>query len=74
MKQKQFNELKNKSAAEWQQMLGEYRTKLHSMQLDLYAGKVKNVKTIRDTKKTIARLLTLLREHKADFPSSSAAA
>ena len=55
-------ELQNKKASELQGMLGEHRAKLQQLRFDLAGGKVKNVREIRDVKKTIARILTLLRK------------
>lgn len=43
-------------------MLGEMNKKLHELTFDLLEGKVKNVKSLRETKKTIARIQTFLRQ------------
>lgn len=56
------SELRTKSPAELQKMLVEYREKLRQLRFDLSAGKVKNIKAIRELKKDIARILTLLRQ------------
>ncbi len=42
--------------------LYDYRDKLWNLKKDLVAGKVKNVREIKELKKTIARILTLLRK------------
>ena len=47
---------------ELQRTLREKREKLRQLRFDLAAGKVKNVREIRETKKDIARLLTLLKQ------------
>ncbi|RMD63186.1 50S ribosomal protein L29 [Candidatus Parcubacteria bacterium] len=63
MKRKEKEELKRKSAAELQKLLQEKREELRTLRFDIAAGKVKNLFLLRDTKKTIARILTLLRQH-----------
>lgn len=47
---------------ELERILREKREKLRQLSFDLAAGKVKNVKEIRETKKDIARLSTLLKQ------------
>jgi len=54
------NELKQKSKEELQKTLEDDREKLRQLRFDLSAGKVKNVREIRNIKKEIARILTLL--------------
>ena len=54
-------ELKDKSKEELTKLLIEIREKLRQLKFDLSAGKVKNIDEIRETRKTIARLLTLLK-------------
>jgi ribosomal protein L29 len=60
MKQSEIQELKNKPKEELSAMLGEMKKKLQSLNFDLLEGKVKNIKSLRDTKKTIARIQTFL--------------
>ena len=60
MKRKDFQELKNRSHEELQKMLGDFRDKLWKLQEDLIRGKVKNIKEIKEIKRDIARVLTLL--------------
>jgi len=55
------NELKQKSKEELQKTLEDDREKLRQLRFDLSAGKVKNVREIRNVKKEIARILTLLK-------------
>ena len=43
--------------------LAEKRESLRQLRFDLTAGKVKNVRQIREIKKDIARILTLLKQH-----------
>lgn len=56
-----INELKQKSKEELQKTLEDDREKLRQLRFDLSAGKVKNVRDIRNVKKEIARILTLLK-------------
>ncbi len=53
-------ELKQKNEKELQRLLQEDREKLRQLKFDLSAGKVKNVREIRKTKKDIARIMTIL--------------
>ncbi|MBI2038429.1 MAG: 50S ribosomal protein L29 [Candidatus Nealsonbacteria bacterium] len=55
------SELKQKSKGELAKILQDDREKLQQLRFDLSAGKVKNVREIRQTKKNIARILTLLK-------------
>ncbi|PIU16204.1 50S ribosomal protein L29 [bacterium (Candidatus Gribaldobacteria) CG08_land_8_20_14_0_20_39_15] len=55
---KDFNHL-DKSAL--RELLLEKREKLRQLKFDLSAGKIKNVREIRETRRDIARLNTLLR-------------
>lgn len=61
MKRGEIQELKNKPKEELTAMLGEMKKKLQSLSFDLLEGKVKNIKSLRDTRKTIARIETFLR-------------
>jgi large subunit ribosomal protein L29 len=56
-----INELKQKSKEELPKTLEDDREKLRQLRFDLSAGKVKNVREIRNVKKEIARILTLLK-------------
>lgn len=55
-----IEEFKKKSEAELQKILPELKEKLRTLRFDLAAGKVKNVREIRQTRKDIAKILTLL--------------
>ncbi|RJQ29568.1 50S ribosomal protein L29 [Candidatus Parcubacteria bacterium] len=61
MKRRALEELKQKPAAELEKLLKEHREHLRILKFDLAAGKVKNAQEFRETRKTIARLYTLLR-------------
>ena len=54
-------ELKQKSQQELQIILADDRKKLGQLRFDLAGGKVMNVKEVRNVKKEIARILTLLK-------------
>lgn len=56
-------ELRQKSNKELQQTLINLRDKLRELRFNLAGGKVKNIKEIHQTKKDIARVLTLLKEN-----------
>lgn len=55
-------ELRKKTDQELEGLLKEQREKLLKLKMDLALGKLKNVKEIKQTKKVIARILTILRE------------
>ena len=54
-----FTELKTKLKPELQSMLLEQGEKLRKLRFELVAGKVKNVRELRNTKKIIAQIKTL---------------
>jgi len=58
-----IKELRQKSKKELQETLINLRDKLRELRFNLVGGKVKNIKEIHQTKKQIARVLTLLNEH-----------
>lgn len=60
MKKKELNELKGKPAVELEKEIRELKTSLRKDMFDLEAGKLQNVRTLRDKKKRIARLMTIL--------------
>ena len=55
-------DLKQKTAAELQKMAAEERVKLQQLRFDLPGGKVKNVREIRQIRRSIARILTILKQ------------
>ena len=65
MKRKEIENLKTKSILELQRQLKENEEFLSSSKFDLAAGKVKNIFLIKDTKKTIARITTFIKEKAA---------
>ncbi|MDO8474386.1 MAG: 50S ribosomal protein L29 [bacterium] len=52
-------ELRQKSKGELQEFLQGQKETLRQLRFDLAAGKVKNVRQIRQLKKTIAQILTV---------------
>ena len=62
MKRKEIENLKTKSSAELQKQLKENEELLSSSKFDLSSGKVKNIFLIKETKKTIARIKTFIKE------------
>jgi large subunit ribosomal protein L29 len=61
-RKEKIREFLRMSKGELQRVLMEKRDKLRQLRFDLAAGKVKNVREIREIKKDIARILTLLRK------------
>ncbi len=55
-------ELRKKEKEELEKILDEKRKELQNLKFDLALGKLKNYKKIKETKKDIARILTILRE------------
>jgi len=55
-------ELRQKTDKELNQILFDLREKLRELRFNLVQGKVKNIKEVHQTKKDIARILTILRE------------
>ena len=62
MKKKQLQEYKTKTKGEIEKEISDEKKKLAGLAVDLAMGKVKNIQEIRGTKKSIAQLLTILRE------------
>ena len=58
------SELRRKSGESLEKMVRDQREKLRQLRFDLAAGKVKNIKEIRQTRKEIARTCTVLGEMK----------
>ena len=63
MKSKELEKLKSKNQGELKEDLGNHRERLWQLSVDLRAGKVKNVREIRQIKKDIARILTCLKNN-----------
>ena len=57
-----IKEIKSKNKEELKRLLLQEREKLQKLRFDLELKKSKNVREIRKTRKTIARILTLLNQ------------
>ena len=64
MKTKEIEQFKNKAEAELSNDIKKSKDKLWELQVDLRAGKLKNVSDIKKTRKLIARINTILSEKK----------
>ena len=73
MKTKETEQLKNKVESELSNEIKKSKDKLWELQIDLRAGKLKNVSDIKKTKKMIARINTILTEKKNLVKSSGGA-
>ncbi len=62
MKRKELEQLKKKNSAELSEDLKKKKDQLWQLQVDLKAGKVKNVREVRSVKKAIAVIHTLLKQ------------
>ncbi len=56
-----IDKLKNKSKADLTNILSDKKEKLRVLRFNLAEGKLKNVREVREVKKDIARILTILR-------------
>jgi len=62
----EFKELKNKDEKELQRILAELRDKLRDLRFKDANKQLKNIREIRKTRETIARVLTLLNKPKME--------
>lgn len=62
MKRKDFTELKTKSIADLKKMAVEKKLTAVKKKLEISSGKDKNLKSYRNSRLEIARILTLVRE------------
>lgn len=60
----EVKELRMKKETGLHKSLADSREKLRTLKFELAAGKVKDVRAIRQTKKDIAKTLTILKEKK----------
>lgn len=61
-----YKELKEKSPVELKSLLKLSREKLRDLRFRVASKQLKNVREVREEKKTIARILTLLKEKPED--------
>jgi ribosomal protein L29 len=66
-----FSELQSKPAKELRTTLQELREKQRELRFKISADQHKNVREIRDVKKTIAKILTLLRREPRTIPTKA---
>lgn len=59
-----ISEIRQKSKTELDKLFLELSEKIGKLNFDLVSGKVKNVREIRETKKDIARIMTIMNEKK----------
>ena len=59
-----ISEIRQKSKIEVDKLFLELSEKIGKLNFDLVSGKVKNVREIRETKKDIARIMTIMNEKK----------
>lgn len=57
-----IKELRQKTAKELKELLAEDQHKLGQLKFDLAAKKLKNVRQIRELRKEIARIITILKK------------
>jgi ribosomal protein L29 len=62
MKKKDLKELRKKPVSALQKNIADEYEKLNNLQFSLSAGKVKNIKEIKNRKKNIAKIKTILKE------------
>ena len=62
----ELSELKQTSPAELTRLLQEQRSMFRDLQFQAHEGQLKQLHKLADTKKTIARILTLLNAAKAE--------
>ena len=70
MKKKELQEYRKKMGGGLKKEIQDLRKKLHELRLQLFSGKVKNIKEIRTAKKDIATLATILKEKTAESNTS----
>lgn len=64
-----MSKIKNLSKKELEKLLEEKRNKLYQFRFDISQKKIKNVREIREIKKDIARINTLISEEKLKMKS-----
>lgn len=60
MKKNEIQQLKTRPRPELEKKLADYREKLRNLKFNLAQGKVKNISEIREIKKAIARIMTII--------------
>lgn len=60
-------ELRKKTAEELKVLLSDTRREQHDLDFQMASRQLKNVRRIRESRKTVARLLTILKEQSAQI-------
>lgn len=71
---KKVNEIANKDQNELKSLLAQKKEELFNLKIDNQQNKLKNSRSIFNTRKEIARILTLIREKELAAPAEKAAA
>ncbi len=71
---KKVNEIANKDQNELKSLLVEKKDELFKLKIDNQQNKLKNSRSIFNTRKEIARILTLLKEKELAVPAEKTAA
>ncbi|MFC1727534.1 50S ribosomal protein L29 [Patescibacteria group bacterium] len=70
MKLKQIKALHSKSVKELMELLKKTEKELVSLKMDLGIGKLKNVRQVREKKRDLARVKTILRKKELEVPKT----
>ena len=62
MKTKEFKDLKNKDAKALIKLLAEKKVAISKGEAEMYAGREKNLKVVRNLRREVAKILTLIKE------------
>ncbi len=62
MKAKELQELRQSSPLDWQGKLGDLKAELFNLRFQLATGQLENPMRIKEVKKSIAQIKTILRE------------
>ena len=57
-----IKDLRDKNSGELKKLLNETREYVRKLRFDIYAKQIKNTKELKNAKKDIARILTLIKE------------
>lgn len=66
MKRTEIQKLKAKSATELVADIEKTRKELEQMRFDMASGKIKNVRSMQEAKKKVARMLTFIKQKNND--------
>ena len=62
MKTKEFKDLKTKDTKALKKLLGEKKIAIVKGEAEMYAGREKNLKVVRNLRREVAKILTLVKE------------